>query len=462
MAGDISAGPAWSEFSLTLDSGRRGEGLGPLFYWENKESQHQFAVPPLFSWTADPELESQEFDFLYPLLTWDRYGGEYRFQVLQVFAFAGGRTQEAVQKRRFTLFPIYFQQWSADPALNYWALFPIYGHLQNRVFRDSASFILFPAYLQSHKKDVVTDNYLYPFFHLRHGDTVRGWQFWPVIGHEHKEPSTKTNLADEVEIVGGHDKWFGPWPIFFKEEHNLGTTNVEHQLTILPFYNSIRSPARDLTSYGWPLGYTVIDDREHKYHEVGAPWPLIDFARGEGKTINRVWPFFSEAHSATQESDFYLWPVYKFNRYHSDPLDRSRTRIMLFLYSNISEKDTERKIEARRVDFWPFFTARRDLEGNRRLQVLSILEPILPNSKSIERNYSQLWALWRSERNSKTGARSQSLLWNLYRHEQGPGRKKTSFFFGLFQSETTPAGKKVRLFHVPVAKSGPTAQVQTN
>ena len=51
--------------------------------------------------------------------------------------------------------------------------FPLYGHLQNRLFRDEIFFVLFPVYGESRKRDVVTDNYLYPFFHLRHGEACR-------------------------------------------------------------------------------------------------------------------------------------------------------------------------------------------------------------------------------------------------------------------------------------------------
>ena len=180
---------------------------------------------------------------------------------------------------------------------------------------------------------------------------------------------------------------------------------------------------RDSTTVIWPF-FNYVDDREKKYREWDAPWPLVVFARGEGKTTTRVWPFFSQAHSATLESDFYLWPIYKYNRVHSAPLDRRRTRICFFLYSDLTEKNTETEAVRRRVDFWPFFTYRRDFNGNSRLQVLALLEPFLPSSKSIERDYSPLWSVWRSEKNPRTGAASQSLLWNLYRHDTTPDYQK--------------------------------------
>src|SRR5262249_586408 len=153
------------------------------------------------------------------------------------------------------------------------------------------------------------------------------------------------------------------------------------------------------------------------------------------------------------ESDFYLWPVYKFNRAHIDPLDRTRMRIMFFLYSDTIQKNTESGAYERRVDFLPFFTHKRYNDGRTRLQVGTVLEPFLPNNKSIERNYSQLWSFWRAESNPHTGAASQSLLWNLYRRDVRPESKKCSLLFGLFQYQSGTDGKRVRLFYIPLGKT---------
>jgi len=229
---------------------------------------------------------------------------------------------------------------------------------------------------------------------------------------------------------------------------------------VLPLYSQTRSPMRDSTSYGWPLGFTVTDDREKKYHEYDFPWPLFVFARGEGKTINRVFPLFSRASNGTLESDWYLWPLYKYNAIHSPPLDRQRTRYGLFIYSDTKVRNTESGESSRRVDFWPFYTYRRELDGSTHLHALAVLEPFLPNVKAIEREYSPIWTLWRAERNPKTGAASQSLLWNLYRRESAPDAKKISLLFGLFQYESNPAGGRVRLCYIPVGRTAPLPAVK--
>ena len=75
-----------------------------------------------------------------------------------------------------------------------------------------------------------------------------------------------------------------------------------------------------------------------------------------GKTITRVWPLFSRAHNDTLESDYYLWPLYKYDRLHAGALDDRRTRILFYLFANVTEKNLETGTQRHRVDLWPLFT----------------------------------------------------------------------------------------------------------
>jgi hypothetical protein len=448
------AGLLYDQFLLTLDSGQRTEAVGPLFYDQQKDSEKTWALPPFFSHDTDPSVESCEEDFLYPLLTYESYGQEFRWQFCELLSFAGGQTPQDSRQKRFTIYPLYFQQRSPVPDENYTALVPIYGHLQHRLFRDKIFFVMFPIYSETQKKDVVTDNYLYPFFHVRHGDGLHGWQFWPLVGNEHKDVTTQTNGFGDTNIVGGHDDFFALWPIYFHDNTGIGTDDPERFRAVIPLYDYSRSPKRDSTTVLWPF-FSWIDDREKKYHEWQGPWPFVIFTRGEGKTTDRVWPIFSQSHSDILESDSYLWPVYTFRRTHSDPLDLRRTRVLFFLYENMVEKNTATGVEKRRVDAWPFFTYHRDFNGNNRLQILALVEPAVPNNRGVERNWSPLWSLWVSENNPKTGASSQSFLWNLFRHESTPTSKKCSLLFGLFQYQSDTEMKRLRLFYIPVFKAHP-------
>jgi hypothetical protein len=291
--------------------------------------------------------------------------------------------------------------------------------------------------------------------HIRNGNGLHGWQVWPFVGSEHKISMLHTNGFGDVETIGGHDRSFVLWPFWFKQDNGLGTENPEKFRASFPFFVYSRSPKMDLTTVIWPL-FTWIDNRDKKYREWQMPWPFVIFARGEGKTTSRIFPLFQTSHNDTLESDFYLWPLYTYRRTHSDPLDFKRTRVLFYLYCDIKENNTKTGHQKRRLDMWPFFTWHREFDGRERLQVIALIEPMLPNNRGVERNWSPLWSLWRAQENPKTGASSQSLLWNLYRHEAAPAHRKVSLLFGLFQYQSDGENRRTRLFYITVARSSAT------
>lgn len=449
----IIAGPLFSKYSLTLAPGERTEIISPFYYNEQNETRHTWGVPPLMSHSEDPATQSEEFDFCYPALSYFHYGQEHHWQLFQVLSFAGGRSQTNSTARRFTLFPIYFRQRSTDTNKNYTAVFPIYGHLENRLFRDEIDFVMFPFYSKTRKKDVVNYNMPYPFYNKRYGDGLYGWQIWPFIGHERKEITWQTNVLHEKEVNGGHESQFMMWPFFTEVTNGIGTTNASYQKALIPLRTTYRSKLRDSDSWGWPIGITHTIDREKQYEEWDTPWPLVERADGKGKTQRRFWPFYSRGSNATLVDNWYCWPVYKYNGIHSPPLERERTRIMFFLYSDLKMRSTDTGRELRRRDLFPFYAVNRDLNGNERLQVLAILEPFFPTNEKMEREYAPVYSLWRAEKNAKTGAKSQSLLWNLYRRETAPGTKKISLLFGLFQYQSSTEGKRWRVCYIPMGKT---------
>ena len=446
---EIVAGPLFSKFNLTLEPGQRTEAAGPLYYNERQEEIHTWGIPPLMAFSERPAIQAKELEFIYPVLTYNRYGGQYRFQFCQLFSFAGGETMQEKQRGRFTIFPIYFQQRTSNPKDNYTAFVPFYGHLRHRLFHDDIRFVMFPAYSKSLKGGVVTWTYLYPFFHIRRGNGVRGWQVFPFINHETKRVTTTTNLFHEVETVGGSRKLVLMWPFFFNQHTGLGTTNQAWQQAFIPAYSLMRSPEEDSTTVLWPF-FSHINNKQKGYHEWDAPWPLVEFARGPGKHTSRVWPFYSHAYNTNLEDDFYLWPVWKYNRVHADPLDRRRKRILFFLYSDTTEKNTHTGKFNERIDMWPLFSHYRDFNGNTRLQILAPLDPLFPGQPKIQREYAPAWSIWRSEHNAQTGASSQSLLWNLYRRDVRPHSSRLSFLFGLFQLRRDAHGRQLRLFYFPL------------
>jgi hypothetical protein len=461
--GLLETGPLAHRFGLTLERGERQEMLGPLLAWQKGEtnSNSLWTVAPFMSLYREPEIERTELDVLYPLFSYDRFGTEYRWHLAQFLNFHGSLSLDDEAKRRRNLFPFFFSQRSSNPTNDYWSLLPVYGHFRNHLFRDEVRFVAAPLYVWSRKGQVETDNYLFPFFHLRHGGGVSGWQLLPFLGHETKSSSVRTNaLTDEPEVLPGHDKWFALFPFFHHEDLGLGTENPEKRRSFILLYSLQRSPERDNTTLLWPF-FSYTEDHKEKFKEWGMPFPFIGWARGEGKHADRVWPFWGKATNASMQSDFFLWPLYTHRHVRTPEVERERTRILWFPYSQTVLRSPVTGVERRRRDLWPLFSWNRDFDGKERLQVLAIAEPVIPDNKSIARSWSPLWSLYRAEKDPKTGASSRSLLWNLWRRDETKDTVRTSSFFGVVRTRRTADGTSWRYFWRPFADEPKPSAVPT-
>ncbi len=438
-------------FRLTLEPGSRTEAAGP-FYCQQTDTEHVCGHPAFFlPESRDPSADRDE-EFPVPLDDAPATATNWRWQFFCWKVNTGsGHETDGSNTKRFTIFPLYFQQRSEDTNLDYTAVVPFYGRLEHRLFKDEIYFILFPGYVETRKRDVVTKNYFFPFVDVRHGDGLEGLAVLAVCGARTQGRNHRDQrLWRYLSKCSGHDTTFYAWPFYVRQTNGIGSDNLESLHASLPFYDIIHSPQLDSTTIFWPF-FSRIDNRDKKYREWQLPWPFRIYTRGEGKHTSRIFPLFSESHNDTRETDSYLWPLYVFTHVRLDPLDEHRTRIVYYLYDRLSQKNTETGQERVRVDMWPFFMWHHELNGDTRLQVLTPLEPLVPDNPGIERNWSPLCALWRSENNAKTGATSQSLLWNLYRRDTAPDFTKTSIFFGLYQHESEADSKSLRLFYIPVS-----------
>ena len=423
---------------------------GPFFAKKNNDHGSRWSIPLLYSRTSDSRTEHTEWDILYPLISSDQYGEEQRLHILQLFSLSGG-TQSEGSARRTTVFPFYFRQRASDPAKNSHALFPFYGTVKNRLLRDEVKVVAFPLYVQSKKKDVVTNNYLVPFFHLRRGNKLKGWQVWPLAGWETKQPTTKTNVLGKTSLVGGHRKLTVAWPFYMHDRTALGTPNPKNHRALLPLFSSFKSSLRTSFTAPWPLGISLTNDQEKQYREIGLPWPLIVFARGDGKTVNRVWPLFGQAANPHLASQFYLWPLYRGQQLETDYDHITQKRWGFMLY--VDKTDTKKSDQSfrRRRDFWPFFTWRTTSEGDKQFQALAPVAPLFPANETVARHYSPAFALWRSVRSSETGRETKSFLWNLYRREASNEEVQGSALFGLIRWKRSPERKSLKVFGLRVS-----------
>jgi len=460
----FEGGPFAASFPTLWEAGWRQEALGPLAWWQQTPETTSSGLSPLFSHESTPSLDREQFDVLYPVLTWRRSGKEARWQLGQMINWVStGQQDESDRYVHRTLFPFYFEQRSVSGTNDYFAVMPFYGHLHNRLFRDDIDFIMFPLYSKTRKRDVITRNYVYPFFHLREGPGLTGWQFWPLYGTQRREETIGKDLFGDPLVTPAGNSWFALWPLLAYQRVEGASTNARVQqprlsmlaspfspardrityesFQALPFVSLLRSTDRDQSTYLWPL-FSRTEDRKKGFVEWGAPWPFIGWANGEGKTARRVWPLYGDIQAGKLRRNFLMWPLYTHQHIEDTAFERDRWRSLFILYDDNVVRSRETGEYRRETGIWPFFHWKHDPSGRERLRVFAVAENIVRNREAVERNYSPVWSAYRSERDPAKGSASQSVLWNFFRRDVSTNEVRTSCLFGMVQTTRKTEGDR--------------------
>ena len=208
---DYRSSPATGYSNLSI--------LGPLFKREHSGTTTTTAVRPLFFSVATPE--SADNDILYPIASTSQSENDSDSQVLRLFQRHVSRSGEAEEKRETMLFPFYISG-KSEKYGPYTSVFPLYGDIYERFWRDEYHFTLFPLYGRTVKKGSTSTNWLYPFFNTVSGENESGFQFWPLYGQAAK--------------TGVYNKRFTLWPFFINEQTGLNTDNPTKSISLLPLF----------------------------------------------------------------------------------------------------------------------------------------------------------------------------------------------------------------------------------
>lgn len=423
--------------------------LGPLVKILKQGDETVTALRPLVYNAAVERDDSSKTSIIYPVASVTTGPEQWNLQVLQIFQINEFRRDEPDEAENSSmLFPLYIRGESEEHG-TYTSLFPLYGTLYDRLFRDEIHYVLFPLYGRTVAKGTTTRHYLYPFFSTIEGKDEEGWQFWPVYGQASGE--------------GRYEKQFVLWPLYLRERTGLNTDNPTERLTVFPFYASTESPRLSSRTFLWPFaGWS--SDRSTGQEERYYLWPFVMTARGEKKEVDRYLPFYSRERTRESSKHWYLWPLLSHDEITSDTYCRERDRVLFFLFSDNVETWPIDGAERRTTAFWPLFTYHRNERGVKSFSFPAPLEP-LTDRDGIEQSWAPLWRLY-IQRWNDGGDSAVSFLWNLYWHEKrgndlayelfplltyrslGEGTE-TSILKGLVRYRSTGAGWALRLFWLP-------------
>lgn len=423
--------------------------LGPLIKVQRQQDERTTALRPLFYRIGHERDETASTNYLYPLAATDSSPEGTRFQFLYLVQKNSYRKDEGEGEERDSMFFPFYISGTSKKYGPYTSVFPIYGDIYERFWRDEYHYVLFPLYGKTVKKGTVSRNYLYPIFNTLEGERESGFHVWPLYGQSAKE--------------GVYRRRFVLWPFYLSETKGLDTDNPTEKLMLFPLYASTDSPQKTARTYLWPfIGYS--EDRAKKETERDYFWPFIWTARGESRQVDSYLPFYSHEQKPGSSKSWYLWPLFRHDTLQSDSFRQDRDRILFFLYSDNTESWPKDGTDRRRVALWPLFVYNRDAGGVKSFGLPALMEPIL-DRPGIEQSWAPLWRIY-SQRWADNGDSAVSFLWNLYWHEargdslmyelypllryrSTPREVDMHLLKGLFRYRSGREGKSIRLFWLP-------------
>ncbi len=347
--------------------------LGP-FLKVSDSVRSEYAFRPLFYVKRDSVAESLSMDFLYPFFHYRR--NKIGFQAGFLFnSISFGKNVDilsGLREKQFRIYPFVFYRHSENPERRQFALVPFYGN-----FGDRVKFVLFPLYLETRSPSGVSRNVLWPVFAFYSGGR-KGFRFWPFFGRiEEKNYRAR----------------FAAWPFYFEKTTSPGQS-YRHYKAFFPFYYRFDYLTESHRIYLWPL-FQKSTDPARNLESFHLPWPFFNFKRSdEGRRI-RFFPFFEKSDTAdVKKTSFFLWPLYASSTVNFSTYEQTKKSFLIALKIKSEKPFGGNRNSSLKVDFWPFFSYKRDEKGSVYFHAVSPLEPFIGSSEKLYRNYSFLWRVF--------------------------------------------------------------------
>jgi len=404
---DVHLAPLYTRVS-TADGGTLVEVAGGLY------RQHRRAADDFLEWAT-----------LAPLYGIERQrNGDY----VAEHPFLLGRTRHAAGESTSYLVPLYLG-WRREEAnggfrsLSFvlpgiivrekdaktrvgW--FPFWGHFEDILTFDSATFALWPLYVSNERTGRKSTHILWPFFGWTKGGGESSWHVFPLIAHAQWEDR--------------YDRWYFLWPFFHWQHNYLGGGNEEPERAwwFFPFLGRKERGSYVSTTFLWPL-FGFARDTRSGFWALDAPFPLVRLQRGpDGIVRTRFWPFYSHLEAEEQETTSFLWPV--FSKRHEDNAVFERDGFYAIpFWQSWDKKEHATGETSRWRKLWPLM--RYERAGEWRNGAFPELDPFFRNTL-VPRHVTSFFYLWEWE-DDPAFRRERSFL-GLYRRESGRGEERRS------------------------------------
>lgn len=259
---------------------------GPFFIYRRDQVGSQVGFRPFFYWQKE-EDKYKQLEYLYPLGKYKSTPQEVQSYLMPFYLTRQDLTRGEKKERNFFL-----AFWGeTDKGEPYGGFFPLGGSLKNRFGKDEMNFVLWPIYSDSREGENKTYTFLWPIFTHTSGGGREGFKIWPFLGYENKAKD--------------YEKSFFLWPFFHFEKRYLYTDDPTEISMFFPFYVAQTSSRRATRTILWPFFNYTYDEDEH-YRQIDFPWPFLQWAKGEDKSIFRIFPLYGHKHWEERESGYIL------------------------------------------------------------------------------------------------------------------------------------------------------------
>ncbi len=395
------------------------EGLGPFITYRRDRQERELAFRPFFYWKKEGK-DLTLLEYLYPLGKYQRTESEVKSYFMPFYSThrdltPGTQEKEEKEKKERTFFLAFWGE--TEEGKSYGGFFPFYGKLLNRFGKDQVDFVLWPIYTDSREGESWAYNFLWPIFSYYRGGGREGFKVWPLLGYDRKENE--------------YQKTFFLWPIFDFEKRYLYTDNPTTVVNVFPFYLSSTSSTQVQRSLLWPF-FNYTRDQGENYTQWDFPWPFLEWARGEDKSILQIFPLYRRKHWEDSDTGYVLWPIYLYDYQNNAKYQKKIDRYFLLSMDKIEIWKEEGK-QARALRIWPFFYYSQNKEG-----ALKIYAPaLLPlEDEGYERNWGPFLRLYEYNRNPE-GASESKFLWGFYFHRKNVSQEliEVSLFLTYYEEK---------------------------
>jgi hypothetical protein len=371
--------------------------LGPLFECRTTRDGGTFwALRPFVSRVSDPTVDTRVTDVAWPLGTFHRDREEAWWRLALAYGSDSDVSRED-SAWKLALFPLYFQGRSRHGE-DYWALFPLYGHLPHVLLMDDIDFGLFPLYLNYEVNRAEREYYLWPVFSRMEAEPgVRRTGIFPVYGRTWRKDvsSLYAFWPFWTSAVYGESRNPGTSWMLFPIAAQVDRAKEQQWMVLPPFFSHAKTDAAER----WRL-----------------PWPLYETVTTQDSKKRSLWPLYGEMDSPDERRRYAVWPLIEdLTLRRKGKLTECTRFFPFYVDETVCQVDTNgaARAEARYTRVWPLFSRESDEHGSR-LRALEF--SLIRSSGGIERNWAPFWTLY--ERSQRENEVMHDALWGLFQYRQ--------------------------------------------